>query len=72
DWIAYIIFFTFAVMKRKQKRAASSSTENQNNKSLSRMLKRFNAFKDNFDFGIFHYQKVEHEKLQIIYANIRV
>jgi hypothetical protein len=59
-------------MKRKQKRAQSSSAMNQNNKSLLRILKRFNAMKDNFDFGIFHYLKVEHEKLQIIYANIRV
>lgn len=59
-------------MKRKQQRAAFSSPENQNNKSLSRILRRFNALKDNFDFGIFHFSKIEHEKLQIIYANIRV
>jgi hypothetical protein len=59
-------------MKRKHKRAVFTTPENQNNKSLSRIMKRFNALKDNFDFGIFHFSKVEHEKLQIIYANIRV
>jgi hypothetical protein len=59
-------------MKRKQKRAEFSSTENQNNKSISRILKHFNAVKDNFDFSIFHFLGIEQEKLQIIYANIRV
>jgi hypothetical protein len=59
-------------MKRKHKRAAFSTPENQNNKNLSRILKRFNALKDNFDFSIFHFLKTEHEELQIIYANIRV
>jgi hypothetical protein len=38
--------FTFAVNERKQKREFTS-TENQNNKSISRILKHFNAVKDN-------------------------
>jgi hypothetical protein len=59
-------------MKRKQKRAAFTTPENQNNKSLLRIMKRFNALKDNFDFSIFHFLQTEHEELQIIYANIRV
>jgi hypothetical protein len=59
-------------MKRNNKRAAFSPPENQNNKSLLRIMKRFNALKDNFDFSLFHFLNTEHEKLQIIYANIRV
>jgi hypothetical protein len=38
--------------EKKAKKAQSSSAMNQN-KSLLRILKRFNAMKDNFDFGSF-------------------
>jgi hypothetical protein len=33
---------------------------------------RFCAIKGNFSFDIFQYLKAENEKLQIVYANIRV
>ncbi len=41
-------------------------------RSFLRIWKRLNAFKGNFSFDIFQYLKVENEKLQIVYANIRV
>ena len=37
-----------------------------------RIWKRLNAFKGSFSFDIFQYLKAENEKLQIVYANIRV
>ena len=40
--------------------------------SFLRMLKRFYSIKGNFSFDIFQFLKADHEKLQIIYANIRV
>jgi hypothetical protein len=40
--------------------------------SFLRMLKRFYSIKGNFSFDIFQYLKADNEKLQIIYANIRV
>jgi hypothetical protein len=36
------------------------------------MWKRFSAFKGSFSFDIFQFLKAENEKLQIVYANIRV
>ncbi len=40
--------------------------------SFLRMWKRLYAFKGSFSFDIFQYLKAENEKLQIVYANIRV
>jgi hypothetical protein len=40
--------------------------------SFLRILKRFYSIKGNFSFDVFQYLKSDHEKLQIIYANIRV
>jgi hypothetical protein len=37
-----------------------------------RMWKRLRAFKGSFSFDVFQYLKAENEKLQIVYANIRV
>jgi hypothetical protein len=37
-----------------------------------RIWKRLNAFKGSISFDIFQYLKAENEKLQIVYANIRV
>lgn len=59
-------------MKTNQNRINFSKNWNGNNISFLRMLKRFNSIKGNFSFDLFQYLKVDHEKLQIIYANIRV
>ena len=59
-------------MKKNQKQVNYSSNKNQNNRSFLRMLKRFYGIKGNFSFDIFQYLKADNEKLQIIYANIRV
>ena len=40
--------------------------------SFLRILKRFYSIKGNFSFDVFQYFKADNEKLQIIYANIRV
>lgn len=44
----------------------------QNNNSFLKLLVGFSAVKGSFSFDIFQYLKVENQKLQIIYANIRV
>jgi len=40
--------------------------------SFMRMWKRLRAFRGSFSFDVFQYLKAENEKLQIVYANIRV
>jgi len=40
--------------------------------SFLRMWKRLRAFRGSFSFDIYQYLKAENEKLQIVYANIRV
>jgi hypothetical protein len=59
-------------MKKSQNKRNHNSNKNRNNMSFLRMLKRFYSIKGNFSFDIFQYLKADHEKLQIIYANIRV
>ena len=59
-------------MKKNQNNRIFSSNKNEINTSVSRLLKRFYTIKDTFNFDIYHYLKSENEKLQIIYANIRV
>jgi len=59
-------------MKKNQNKKIFSSIKNEINTSFSRLLKRFYTIKDTFNFDIFQYLKAENEKLQIIYANIRV
>ncbi len=44
----------------------------QKNNPFLKMLVCFCAIKGSFSFDIFQYLKVENQKLQIIYANIRV
>ena len=70
--IAYIIFFTFATMKTNQKQRKNTSSRGQNNRAFLSLLKRFYSIKGNFIFDLFQFLKMETEKLQIIYANIRV
>jgi hypothetical protein len=73
DCITYIIFFTFAAMKTNQKQRKNSSSSRQNKRSFLSLLKRFYSIsRNNFIFDVFQYLKTENEKLQIIYANIRV
>jgi len=72
DCITYILFFTFAAMKRDQKQRNYSTNQSVNNSSFLRVLKRLNLVIGRFNFDTFQYLKVENEKLQIIYANIRV
>jgi len=59
-------------MKKNQNQRNHSSIKNENNSSFIRILKRFYTIKETFSFDIFQYLKANHEKLQIIYANIRV
>jgi len=65
-------FFTFAEMKKSQNTRNFSSTKNENSSSFLRILRRFFTIKDTFSFALFPYLKAENEKLQIVFANIRV
>ncbi|WP_439228458.1 hypothetical protein [Flavobacterium sp. ARAG 55.4] len=59
-------------MKRDQKQRNYNKNQSVNNSSFLRILKRLNLVIGRFNFDTFQYLKVENEKLQIIYANIRV
>ena len=72
DCITYILFFTFAAMKKDQKQRNYNTNQSVNNSSFLRILKRLNLVIGRFNFDVFQYLKLENEKLQIIYANIRV
>ena len=72
DCITYILFFTFAAMKKDQRQRNHNSNQSSNNNSFLRILRQFDLIMGRFNFDIFQYLKVENEKLQIIYANIRV
>lgn len=72
DCITYILLFTFAAMKKDQKQRNYNTNQSVDNSSFLRILKRLNLVIGRFNFDIFQYIKVENEKLQIRYANIRV
>ncbi|KIO52491.1 hypothetical protein IW18_12790 [Flavobacterium hibernum] len=59
-------------MKTNNKQTQFSSYRNRLNSSLLRMLNRFYNSKSPLFFDVFQYSKAEHEKLQIVFANIRV
>ncbi|OAB26419.1 hypothetical protein FBFR_12945 [Flavobacterium fryxellicola] len=59
-------------MKKSQNKQNYSSNKTQKKMSFLKILKRFYSIKGNFSFDVFQYLKADHEKLQIIYANIRV
>ncbi|WPR70689.1 hypothetical protein SLW70_12185 [Flavobacterium sp. NG2] len=59
-------------MKKDTKQGSYSSKRAQNNKSFLTILECFYTIKGNFIFDLFQFLKMEHEELQIIYANIRV
>ena len=68
---AYNIF-TFATMKKNQKQTNYTSVKNENHSSYSSMLKRFIEISVRFNFDKIQFLRSQNEKLQIIYANIRV
>ncbi|KQX00591.1 hypothetical protein [Flavobacterium sp. Root420] len=59
-------------MKTNKKQIHFSSYRNRLNSSLLRMLNRFYNSKSPFGFDVFLDSKAEHEKLEIVFANIRV
>lgn len=59
-------------MKKNQKQTIYTSPKNENNSSYSRILKRFNEISVRFNFDKIQFLRSQNEKLQIIYANIRV
>jgi hypothetical protein len=59
-------------MKKSQNKQNYSSNKTQKKMSFLKILKRFYSIKGNFSFDVFQYLKADHEKLQIVYANIRV
>jgi hypothetical protein len=59
-------------MKKSQNKRNSDTLKNKNNSCFLRKLRRFFTIKDTFGFDIFPYLKAENEKLQIVFANIRV
>ena len=64
--------FTFATMKKNQKQTNYNSIKNENNNSYLRLLKRFFDIRVCFNFDKIQFLGSQNEKLQIIYANIRV
>ena len=59
-------------MKKNQKQTNYNSIKNENNNSYLRLLKRFIGFIVRFNFDKIQFLGSQNEKLQIIYANIRV
>jgi len=59
-------------MKKNQKQTNYNSIKNENNSSYLRLLKRFIGFIVRFNFDKIQFLGSQNEKLQIIYANIRV
>ncbi|WP_269225045.1 hypothetical protein [Flavobacterium eburneipallidum] len=59
-------------MKENQNQRNYNSTKNENNSSFQRILKRFYGSEEIFSFDLFQYSKAHQEKLQIVFANIRV
>lgn len=59
-------------MRKNQNTKNYSPFKTENNSSFLRILRRFFAIKDTFSFDVFTFLKAENEKLQIVFANIRV
>ncbi len=72
DCVSYIIFFTFAPMKKNKNQINFSWDKAQNSIPFLGMLNCFYTIKRKFSFDVFQYLKADPEKLQIVYANIRV
>lgn len=59
-------------MKKNQNASIFSFQKNEISSSFLRILRQFFAIKDTLSFDVFSYLKAENEKLQIVFANIRV
>ena len=59
-------------MNKNQNRTKYNSDKGLDTIPYLLLWKRFGAIKGIFNFDIFQYLKAENEKLQIVYANIRV
>jgi hypothetical protein len=59
-------------MKKNKNTKNYNSFKTGNSSSLLRILRRFYSLKDTFSFDVFSFLKAENEKLQIVFANIRV
>jgi hypothetical protein len=60
------------MMKKSRNRTNGSPFGNAHNTSIKRMLRTVFVIKDTFSFDVFTFLKAENEKLQIVFANIRV
>jgi hypothetical protein len=59
-------------MKKNQNTISSHGTNCSKIHTFLRMWNYMNPFDGKYCYDIFQYLKVENEKLQIVYANIRV
>jgi len=59
-------------MKKSKNTRNYSSKKSGSSSSVQIILRRFFRIKDTFSFDIFSFLKAENEKLQIVFANIRV
>ena len=67
-----LLFFTFVAMKNSQNPHIPNSGNTRKNRSLSKMQRIIFSIKSIRNFDIFLFTNPLHEKLQIMYANIRV
>ena len=59
-------------MNKNQNTHNHSFKHIENNKSFFKLLKNIFSMKEGLNFDIFQYSNSYHEKLAIVYANIRV
>lgn len=59
-------------MRKNKNTEYYKSFKTAKNGSFLRILRRFYTIKDTFNFDVFTFLKAENEKLQIVFANIRV
>lgn len=59
-------------MRKNKKTKNYNSFKTVHSGSFLRILRHFYSIKDTFSFDVFTFLKAENEKLQIVFANIRV
>lgn len=59
-------------MRKNKNTEYYNSSKTLRNGSFLRILRCFYTIKDTFSFDVFTFLKAENEKLQIVFANIRV
>lgn len=59
-------------MKKNQNQRNYDFIKTEKQNLFQRIMKRFYDINESFSFVIFDYSKANQEKLQIVYANIRV